>query len=272
MTQQFPLFLAATAQQQQQARHPPAAPRMGLAVTELPQLPMASPFGQQDVMAWLLAGSKMAQFPGDMRSVGPGHLSLDAAGLATELNGGRCSSPDHVVPQAPGSPSSTLDRDWRSPQPQPAASGEEARETSAPHTPELQPRTAALAAPLKRKWIDYEHAPIAPRTHRRKALHPHRAAEAVAEDWETGYSPARSSTPPLVTRRHDHHRHSPERIHRKPVVPKSRPGTPAAGSAGSAAKECHDCHTLKTPMWRRVDGVTYCNACGLRRTRALVGR
>ena len=39
-----------------------------------------------------------------------------------------------------------------------------------------------------------------------------------------------------------------------------------------ALQECHDCHTLKTPMWRRVDGVTYCNACGLRRTRALVGR
>ena len=163
MTQQFPLFLAATAQQQQQARHPPAAPIMGVAVTELPQLPMASPYGQQDVMAWLLAGSKMAQFPAGMRSVGPGHLSLDAAGLATELNGGRCSSPDHVVPQAPGSPSSTLDRDWRSPQPQAAASGEEARESPAPHTPELQPRTAAVAAPLKRKWVDYEHAPIAPR-------------------------------------------------------------------------------------------------------------
>jgi hypothetical protein len=139
--------------------------------------------------------------------------------------------------------------------------------------------------------------PCCCRTHRRKALHPHRAAEAVAEDWETRFSPARSrygqpsaagqqflghgtavsdpvhrgacadgllrvtisplcccrvrcqavqvlmlllydacSTPPLVTRRHDHHRHSPERIHRKPVVPKSRPGTPAAGSAGSATK------------------------------------
>jgi hypothetical protein len=271
MTQQFPLFLAATAQQQQE--HAKAAPRaMGLAVTQLPQLPMAAPFAQQDLMAWLLAGSKMGQLPGDLRASGPGHLALDAAGLATELNAGRCGSPDHVVPQAPGSPSSTLDRDWRSPQPPAAASGEEARESEAPHTPELQPRDPAPTPPLKRKWFDYEHAPIAPRTHRRKALHPMRAAEAVADDWDTRFSPARSSTPPLLVRRHDHHRRSPERIHRKPAAPKSRPGTPASGSAGNVAKECHDCHTLKTPMWRRVDGVTYCNACGLRRTRALVGR
>lgn len=162
MTQHFPLFLAAQQQQELGKQRPTTAENsasMGLPAAQLPQTPgMAAPFSHQDLMAWLVAGSKLGglQLPSEAST--RHHLALDAAGLASELNAARCGSPDHVVPQhgAPASPVSPLE-DWQ----QAAAPAVEGLQT--PATPELLPREPAVAAPLKRKRFDYEHAPIAPR-------------------------------------------------------------------------------------------------------------
>jgi hypothetical protein len=223
-------------------------------------------------MDWIMRGQKLGAEQ-HAAPAGPRHLQLDAASLANELNGcpaARCGSPDHVVPEAcPASPDSTLEAErspaWATPW------DAEAVQPSTPQTPE--PASSNVAALRKRNLQTYEAMPIQPRTHRRKSLHPMRAAEAVADDWETRASPVRASPPRTIRKHEAHSRHSPERIHRKQThAAKAVRNTAAAPDGSTVAKECHDCHTLKTPMWRRVEGVTYCNACGLRRTRALVGR
>lgn len=161
MTQQFPLFLASP-QQSASAQHTastgtsqaPSISSMGVAVAQLPQTP--APFSHQDLMAWIMAGSKLGQLPAD--GLARSHLHLDAAGLASELNAGRCGSPDHVVPQ-PASPASPLDHDWASAQQ--GATYYEAAEP--PATPDLVPRDPAATATLKRKWTNSQSMPVAPR-------------------------------------------------------------------------------------------------------------
>lgn len=108
-----------------------------------------------------------------------------------------------------------------------------------------------------------------PRMHRRKSLHPHRAP---FDALPTSAPPLHSVAPRSAHSEPRRASRTPDRIHvRKTALGKSRAST-ASPALGGGTKECFDCHTLKTPMWRRVDGNIYCNACGLRRTRAMVGR
>lgn len=116
------------------------------------------------------------------------------------------------------------------------------------------------------------------RVHRRKSLHPHRAAESVAEDEpESPPSTQHPNAPGTPPQKPSLERSGPERIHahhkvaggvRKAAPRSARPAPHAA--AGN--KICGDCGATKTPMWRRVENETYCNACGLRRKRAESGR
>ncbi len=40
--------------------------------------------------------------------------------------------------------------------------------------------------------------------------------------------------------------------------------------SGAKRRVCGECGTVKTPMWRRVEKIIYCNACGIRRRRTRI--
>lgn len=277
MTLQLPL-LARIEQQQQQAAAGKArgaaaqlqgpAGRVMTAVSNLPgPLPgTVSPWiEQQDLMAWLLAGRAKENSLQLNKAEVQQSWNTSVAGPSSPA----ASCSDLVVPQAPGSPTTPLHGFPGDVSPQLPGGGD-------------VNRPVAASVPLagnKRHLDDFQAAASVPRSHRRKTQHPHRAPL----DSEDSPSPLPSSfirvarlSPAAEGRR----QRTPDRIHHlhhKPAAGKSRAGAAvgagiASPAAGTVTKECHDCHTLKTPMWRRVDGNTYCNACGLRRTRAMVGR
>ncbi|PRW44285.1 GATA factor SREP [Chlorella sorokiniana] len=55
----------------------------------------------------------------------------------------------------------------------------------------------------------------------------------------------------------------------QPAAPAAPPAWLAAAAAPGAPKVCVQCGTTATPMWRQVNGLTYCNADGLRLKRKL---
>lgn len=54
-----------------------------------------------------------------------------------------------------------------------------------------------------------------------------------------------------------------------PVLPPPPFLAAAAAAPAGAPKVCVQCGTMTTPMWRTVNGLTYCNADGLRLKRKL---
>lgn len=125
--------------------------------------------------------------------------------------------------------------------------------------------------------------------HQRKSAHPSRASESVAEAASSDSSAsglerspavhrpasARSTDSSYRARSHggavhaQRHQIASAGI-KKPLVKKLP--TKLATSTPLSTKVCFVCGVSKTPMWRRVDNETYCNACGLKRKRAAIGR
>ncbi|KAI7840038.1 hypothetical protein COHA_006244 [Chlorella ohadii] len=58
-------------------------------------------------------------------------------------------------------------------------------------------------------------------------------------------------------------------VFEQPAAPAAPPAWLAAVAAPGAPKVCVQCGTTATPMWRQVNGLTYCNADGLRLKRKL---
>lgn len=57
-----------------------------------------------------------------------------------------------------------------------------------------------------------------------------------------------------------------ERIHRTPrtlVVQEGLIRVRRRSAAELGARKCANCQTSRTPMWRRIEGVYYCNACAI---------
>lgn len=125
--------------------------------------------------------------------------------------------------------------------------------------------------------------------HRRKSAHPARAAESVAEATSTDSSTSglerlsaghRSVSPRSADTCHRARSH-PAAVHAQchavasagiKKLPVKKLASKSATTAALSTKVCFVCGVSKTPMWRRVDNETYCNACGLKRKRAAIGR
>ncbi|KAK9805703.1 hypothetical protein WJX72_012530 [[Myrmecia] bisecta] len=101
----------------------------------------------------------------------------------------------------------------------------------------------------------------APRKRQRKATAPCRAAHDAM--WELSASSPIRKLPAIASAHPTAAITTTSPAKRRRGRPKKQYVLRAALEA-TPLKECSECGTSKTPMWRRLGGRIYCNACGLR--------